>query len=151
MSDLDRPSIIERNQSKESFGEALEKAVARVKRTTGLIITRGALGAALVAAPMAACSNQLTDGDTAAAEAELLNSSVLDWAQLRGERNTSMIRFDGTSWVELEDCSRFCSTANVFVRLVVTPVPGVDLSQKRVGVMYRTTTSTDRFVAGAWS
>lgn len=141
MSELDRPSIIE--QPSESFSEALEKALARVKRTTGLIITRGALGAALVSAPMTACTSELGDADVAALEAELLNSSVLDWAQQRGERNPSMVRFEGTSWVELENCSRFCSTANIFLRLIVTPVAGVDLSQKQVGVMYRSTTSTE--------
>lgn len=133
-------SIIHRPQ--KSFGEAFEHALESIKARTGVLVSRGAIGAALVLAPLSAGAGCATP-EIDELDSELLNSSVQDWAQLRGERNPAMVTFEGSSWVELADCSRFCSTANIFLKLHVQPVQGVDLSQKSVGVMYRTTTAAE--------
>ena len=132
----------------ETFAEAMERALQRICTGGGYLI-RGAAMAGVISAGMpalgAGCAADVGDNGTTTTTDTLLNSGVLDWAQIRGQRNTDMVSFDGTTWSQNVDCNTRmgCQTIEVFVKLLVRPVDQVNVADKHVGVIYRTPASTE--------
>lgn len=121
--------------------ERLDLILERIKRGGGTWV-RGAALAGAMAATVPGVSGCAFDVDEIGVQQQaLLTSSGQDWAQARGERNREMVRFDGHYWHSQSDCgTRFgCSTTNYYIQLFVRPVAGVDLEQKKVGIVYRPT------------
>jgi hypothetical protein len=62
-----------------------------------------------------------------------------DWAQQRGKRDTSMVRYLGEPWIQWRDCScrGGCQTLDLFLKVLVRPVHQANLNAKRVGIIYQ--------------
>jgi hypothetical protein len=79
-----------------------------------------------------------------------------DWAQLQGQRNPALVTYAREIWLvdnsytgrsDLPAIQRF----DLFVKVKVWPVPGIDLDAKRVGVVYRIPgVVTDLTVTGSY-
>jgi hypothetical protein len=117
--------------------EISDDLFARALRRVGRHVGTAASGAALVGSLgtggtfLGACSV----GD------ELPVDSIQEdsWSQDQGQRNTQMVSYLGNAWSECRSPNtRFgCGSYEVFVKVRVRPVAGVDLNWKRVGLTYR--------------
>lgn len=119
---------------------ALERAAMRLRdRATWLLLRGGvAFGAGAALLGPAGCAEVIPDV-LEAREETLLSSDVRSWAQDAGTRSRDMVRFEGHTWREGSDCGfrGGCMTTTVFVQLFVRNVPGVNIDDKRVGLVVR--------------
>jgi hypothetical protein len=149
-----------RRAASNSILHALEKALARLDGSVALLARGGALAGVMMmtAAPaVSGCTADATSGDDEdpgeSADA-IIGNGQTDWAQQQGQRDTAMVSYVGDTWwsYNYSTCSsRFCPTyIDVFVKLRVKPVQGVDLNWKKVGVVYRTTGTSDLKTVNAY-
>lgn len=120
----------------ESLGQALLRSPsARTAVAAGGTLA-GLLGLAGCdpAAPEAARPE-----DTAATRQTIIAYGQKDWAQNLGTRDTARVRYYDEFWRDYSDCSgRYgCMSVTVFVKLLVRPEWGADLSKKKVGAVFR--------------
>jgi hypothetical protein len=102
-----------------------------------------ALASALVAgAP--ACTDAAPADDSTIGEGP---GGKSDWAQQEGERRPDLISFTGDAWSECRDHSSRagCVGYEMFFKVMVTPVQGVEPTAKKVGIVFR---SIDNSFAG---
>jgi hypothetical protein len=120
-----------------SFGEAVEWMMRRFRSSGELVRGAAAAGAIVLASGqvLSGCATEVVG----AAEAELINSNIRSWAQERGTRNTHMVRYDQKYWTQVTGCGfrGGCTDYEFFIQLFVQPVPGANLDDKKVGVVYR--------------
>lgn len=137
--------IYRRTPQQQTFAEAVEKMLARLKSGSfGLLqggMVAGAIGLAALTG-VAGCEGE--DGTnepvftTPNVPVPGVDSSKTDWAQYEGSRNTDMVAFNGEFWNEAKACyDRFCGAADVILKLYVQPVEGADHHRKRVGIVLR--------------
>jgi len=123
----------------QSSAEAFERALESVKRTSFLWVKRavvvGGLGLAPLPLVSACISEQAPDEQGLPVFAD---DTKADWASDEGTRDPAMVSYLNSSWHEYVNCNYRggCMGVDVFLKLMVRPVEGANLDQKRVGVVY---------------
>ncbi len=124
---------------------ALERLFARLRDDVSWLVVGGSVisGAAVGCAAEESAEPQL---ELDAHSQKLLSSATQDWAQQSGQRNRDRVQFvgpvigpDGRKVERLLECGPRggCQAAEILLHVRVRPQPNVDLSCKRVGVIYR--------------
>ncbi len=134
-----------------SFVAALEKVIGQLDGRIVRLVRTGAVAAVLaVSAPFALGCNpapEIADSEEEVGESEqaILGGGQADWAQQQGQHNPTMVSYYGEKWWNYTDCgSRSgCQGVDLYIKLRVKPVAGANLSQKRVGVVYRVPGTTN--------
>jgi hypothetical protein len=138
-----------------TFGESIERLLARARGTSGLLLRGGALaGALLLSAPALPGCDGGGSGEgapTTGDDGPNYTAGKADWVEDEGQRNTEMVRFEGGYWHQYKDCSNRggCSGVDVFVKVLVKPVAEANLDAKRVGVLFQATSWQGTFEATA--
>lgn len=131
--------------NRKTFGESIERAIARTHLNKVALVANGAAAGlmAVTAVPgLTACnaSDDAAPGD----EANPYDDSTTtvgegkgDWAQEKGKRSTDMVRYANESWLQNNDCNTRagCMSIDVFLKVFVKPVAGANLESKKVGVV----------------
>lgn len=140
----------ELEQGTRTFGESIERLLFRVKGTSGALLRGGALAGALIlsapacddGATSAACPDGTTDPSGYAA-------GKADWVGDQGQRNTDMVKYEGTYWHTYKECGNRggCQGIDVFVKVLVKPQATANLDAKRVGVVFKATNYQGSFDA----
>jgi hypothetical protein len=121
----------------------LEKLFTRLRsEASWLTFGSGLLGASTVAS---GCAMPVDDVALGGESDALLSSSVRDWAQQEGQRNSDLVRFVGQVQVngrpaeQLLDCGPRggCRTAELLLHVQVRQQANIELAQKRVGITFR--------------
>jgi len=126
--------------------DLLARALRRVGRRAGAAVGGATLvGAALPLPTLAGC---IVDDPT------LGQAEQQSWADDEGQRSTEMVRFTGEHWTSCRyPNTRFgCGSLDIYLKLRVKPVAGVDLAWKKVGVVYHTVgDAAERTAVGYYS
>jgi hypothetical protein len=132
--------------------DLFSRALRRIRRGTAMTLQTGALAGALLSSgpgctEAPSLEPQIEEGP---------GGGKGDWAQDEGERRPDLISFTGDAWSECRESSSRtgCFGYEMFLKVMVTPVQGVDPTAKKVGVVYRSIdnnsgdrTAVGRFVA----
>jgi len=138
-----------------TFGESIERLLARARGKSSLLLRGGAIaGALLLSAPaLPGCDDGGSGDGTPAAgqDGSPYTAGKADWVEDEGQRNTDMVRFEGGYWHQFKDCSNRggCQGVDVFVKVLVKPVESANLDTKRVGVLFQATNWQGNFDATA--
>jgi hypothetical protein len=116
-----------------STDSLFESALARLRRRTGAAVSGAALiGGGLTQAPLLLTGCADTGEPLGGIEQE-------SWSTDEGQRNTTMVSYLGSYWMECKQPnSRFgCGNWELYAKVRIRAVEGVDLNWKKVGLTYR--------------
>lgn len=126
-----------RNGATRTFGESLERALARLAGGVADLARDAVVTALLVPAAggLAGCTEARVP--PAAPPPDKTVSALSDWLHDQGTRNTGMVSYMGAFWTQNTDCGPRggCQGVDVFLKVRVLRVEGADLNSKRVGVL----------------
>ncbi len=111
------------------FDTALSRLRRRAAATGGAFAGAAALVGVAQLPLLAGCASEPQAGE---AQEE-------SWSQDQGQRNTQMVSYQNAYWTECrQPNTRFgCGSYEIFLKVRVRPVHGVDLQWKKVGATYR--------------
>jgi hypothetical protein len=127
---------------KPDLDDLFSRALRRIRRGAATTLQGAALAGALLSSGPG-CTEAASD-EPSLDEGQ---GGKSDWAQDEGERRPDLISFTGDAWSECRDSSSRtgCFGYEMFLKVMVSPVQGVEPTAKKVGVVYR---SVDNAGAG---
>lgn len=125
---------------KPDLNDLFSRALRRIRSGAAVTLQGTAIAGALASTAATGCSDATAPDESGQMDGP---GGKGDWAQDEGERNTALVSWTGEAWSECRDSSSRagCYGYEMFVKVLVKNVSGVDPTAKKVGVVF---TSVDQ-------
>jgi hypothetical protein len=121
-----------------TLDDLFSRALLRIKSGTSKVLRGSALAGAIAssAPQLGGCTEAAIEPSDDELEGP---GGKGDWAHDEGERRPDLISFTGEAWSECRDSSSRtgCTGYEMFFKVMVTPIAGVDGTAKKVGIVFR--------------